>query len=192
MARSTLLSNPFYGIMPQWFLLPGIIIATAAAIIASQALISGSFTLISEAVSLNSGQRSGLSHPTLLKGQVYVPFMNWFLWIACSAVVLMFRESINLEAAYGLSITITMIMTTLLLSNYLYQKGVNFKLVLLLMIVFVTIEGTFLMANLHKFMHGGWFTILSGIIVLHNYVWLVFWQKTEKQICNVYKPRQIY
>ncbi len=156
--------NPFYGIMPQWFLLPGIIISTAAAIIASQALISGSFTLISEAVSLNFWPKIRISHPTLLKGQVYVPFMNWFLWIACSAVVLMFRESINLEAAYGLSITITMIMTTLLLSNYLYQKGVNFKLVLLLMIVFLTIEGTFLMANLHKFMHGGWFTILLALM----------------------------
>jgi len=108
--------NPFYGIMPEWFLLPGIIIATAAAIIASQALISGSYTLISEAISLNFWPKISISHPTLLKGQVYIPFINWFLWIACSIVVLMFRESANLQAAYGLSITVTMIMTTLLLS----------------------------------------------------------------------------
>ncbi len=164
--------NPFYGIMPQWFLLTGIVVATAAAIIASQALISGSFTLISEAISLNFWPKIRISHPTLLKGQVYVPFMNWFLWIACSVVVLMFRESINLEAAYGLSITITMIMTTLLLSNYLYQKGVHFKLVMLLMVVFLTIEGTFLMANLHKFTHGGWFTILlASLFFLVMYGW---------------------
>ena len=164
--------NPFYAMMPQWFLLTGIIIATAAAIIASQALISGSFTLISEAISLNFWPKIKISHPTLLKGQVYVPFMNWFLWIACSAVVISFRESINLEAAYGLSITITMIMTTLLLSNYLYQKGVNFKLVLLLMVVFLTIEGTFLLANLNKFKHGGWFTILlASLFFLIMYGW---------------------
>jgi len=156
--------NPFYRIMPEWFLLPGIIIATAAAIIASQALISGSYTLISEAISLNFWPKINISHPTLLKGQVYIPFINWFLWIACSIVVLMFRESANLQAAYGLSITIAMIMTTLLLSYYLYQKGVQYKLVLLLLVVFLTIEGNFLMANLHKFSHGGWFTILLALI----------------------------
>jgi len=164
--------NPFYGMMPQWFLLTGIVIATAAAIIASQALISGSFTLISEAISLNFWPKINILHPTLLRGQVYVPFMNWFLWIACSSVVIMFRESINLEAAYGLSITITMIMTTLLLSNYLYQKGVHFKLVLLLLAVFLTIEGTFLIANLHKFSHGGWFTILlASMFFIIMYGW---------------------
>lgn len=165
---SHLTENPFYSIMPKWFLLPGIMIATAAAIIASQALISGSFTLISEAISLNFWPKVRISHPTLLKGQVYVPFMNWFLWISCSAVVLIFRESIKLEAAYGLSITITMIMTTLLLSNYLYQKGLHYKVVMLMMIVFLTIEGNFLVANLNKFKNGGWFTILlaSGYFLI--------------------------
>jgi KUP system potassium uptake protein len=156
--------NPFYGIMPEWFLLPGIIIATAAAIIASQALISGSYTLISEAISLNFWPKIRISHPTYLKGQVYVPFINWFLWIACSFVVIFFKESANLEAAYGLSITLTMIMTTLLLSYYLFQKGVYHKLVMLLLIVFLTIEGSFLVANLNKFNHGGWFTILLAAL----------------------------
>ena len=122
--------NPFYGIMPEWFLIPGIIIATAAAIIASQALITGSFTLISEAISLNFWPKVRVSQPTFLKGQVYVPFVNWFLWIACSFVVIFFRESSNMEAAYGLSITLTMIMTTLLLSHYFYQKRVSRKLIL--------------------------------------------------------------
>ncbi len=164
--------NPFYGIMPSWFLLPGIIIATSAAIIASQALISGSYTLISEAISLNFWPKINISHPTFLKGQVYVSSVNWFLWIACSFVVIFFRESANMEAAYGLSITITMIMTTLLLSYYLFQKGVYHKLIVLLLIVYLTIEGSFLISNLHKFSHGGWFTILlAAIFFLIMYGW---------------------
>ncbi len=156
--------NPFYGIMPSWFLLPGILIATAAAIIASQALISGSYTLISEAVSLNFWPKLNILHPTFHRGQVYVPSVNWFLWIACSFVVIFFRESANMEAAYGLSITLTMIMTTLLLSYYLYQKGVYHKFIVLLLIVYLTIEGGFLISNLHKFQYGGWFTILLATI----------------------------
>ena len=164
--------NPFYGIMPGWFLLPGIIIATAAAIIASQSLISGSYTLISEAISLNFWPKIKISHPTFLKGQVYVPYVNWFLWIACSFVVIFFRRSSNMEAAYGLAITLTMIMTTLLLSYYLFQKGVYHKLVLLLLVVFLTIEGSFLIANLHKFNHGGWFTLLlAALFFLIMYGW---------------------
>ncbi len=158
--------NPFFGIMPGWFLLPGIIIATAAAIIASQALITGSYTLISEAISLNFWPRINISYPTHLKGQVYVSSVNWFLWIACSFVVLFFRESTNMEAAYGLSITLTMIMTTLLLSFYLYQKGVNHRLIVILLLVYLTIEGSFLIANLHKFINGGWFTLLLATVFL--------------------------
>jgi KUP system potassium uptake protein len=164
--------NPFYGIMPQWFLITGIFIATAAAVIASQALITGSFTLISEAVSLNFWPRVKVVNPTLLKGQVFVPFINGFLWVACSSVVIFFRESSNMEAAYGLSITLTMIMTTLLLSNYFYQKRVSGKLIALLLVVFLSIECSFLVANLHKFKYGGWFTLmLAGIFFLFMYGW---------------------
>jgi KUP system potassium uptake protein len=164
--------NPFFSIMPGWFLLPGVIIATAAAIIASQALISGSYTLISEAISLNFWPKIKISHPTHLKGQVYIPFINWFLWIACSFVVLLFRNSSNLEAAYGLSITLAMIMTTLLLSNYLLEKGVNHRLVIIMVSVFLSVEGSFLIANLHKFAYGGWFTImLASIFFLIMYGW---------------------
>ncbi len=152
--------NPFYTIMPRWFLLPGIVISTAAAIIASQALISGSYTLISEAVSLNFWPKIRILHPTFIRSQVYLPFVNWSLWITCSLVVFFFKESVNMEAAYGLAITITMIMTTSLLSYYFYQKGLDHRLILLLIIVFLTIEGTFLIANLHKFRYGGWFTLL--------------------------------
>jgi len=164
--------NPFYAIMPRWFLVPGIIISSAAAVIASQALISGSFTLISEAVSLNFWPKVKVLNPTFLKGQVYVPYVNWFLWIACSLVVILFRESSNMEAAYGLSITLTMIMTTLLLSYYFYQKSVSFRLILLLLAVYLTIEGSFLIANLHKFSNGGWFTILlASIFFIIMYGW---------------------
>ncbi len=151
---------PFFSIMPKWFLLPGIIVATAASIIASQALISGSFTLISEAVSLNFWPKIRIINPTFVRGQVYIPFVNWSLWLMCSLVVIFFRESSNMEAAYGLAITITMIMTTLLLSYYLYEKGTDRRLAILVMIVFLSIEGSFLVANLHKFRYGGWFTLL--------------------------------
>jgi KUP system potassium uptake protein len=164
--------NPFYGIMPGWFLVPGIIIATAAAIIASQALITGSFTLISEAISLNFWPKLRILNPTFLKGQVYVPYVNWFLWIACSFVVIFFQKSSNMEAAYGLAITLTMIMTTLLLSFYLYQKRTDRRLILLLLLVYLTIEGSFLIANLHKFVYGGWFTLLlASLFFIIMYGW---------------------
>jgi KUP system potassium uptake protein len=156
--------NPFFTIVPGWFLLPAVLISTAAAIIASQALITGSFTLISEAVSLNFWPKIRILYPTHVKGQVYLPSINWFLWIMCSLVVLFFRESSNMEAAYGLAITITMIMTTLLLSYYLYQKSSHRRFALLILVVFLTIEGSFLVANLHKFKYGGWFTLLLALI----------------------------
>ncbi len=156
-------NNPFYAIMPGWFLLPGIFISTAAAIIASQALISGSYTLIGEAVSLNLWPKVRILYPTTVKGQVYIPFVNWFLWIASSFVVIYFGSSSGMEAAYGLSITITMIMTTLLLSYHLYLRKTSPILVLILLFTYITIEGTFLVANLHKFIYGGWLTIALAL-----------------------------
>jgi len=158
--------NPFFEIMPKWFLLPGVVLATSAAVIASQAIISGSFTLISEAVSLNFWPKVKILHPTIVRGQVYIPFVNWFLWITCSLVVFSFKESENMNAAYGLSITITEIMTTILLSYYLFLKGVNHRFIMLLILVYLTIEGSFLVANLHKFMSGGWFTLLLASLYL--------------------------
>ena len=156
--------NPFYAIMPDWFLFPGIVIATAAAIIASQALISGSFTLVSEAISLNFWPKFKVSYPTVIKGQVYIPLVNWFLWLACSFVVMFFGNSEKMEAAYGLSITITMIMTTLLLSQWLSSKGLKNIFRILFVCTYLCIEGVFLTANLNKFMHGGWFTIMLALI----------------------------
>lgn len=165
-------TNPFYGIMPDWFLIPGIIIATIAAMIAGQTLISGSFTLFSEAISLNFWPRIKISYPSHSLGQVYVSSANWILWATCSFVVIFFRESSNMEAAYGLSITLTMIMTTLLLSAYFFQKGVNHRIISLFLMIFLTIEGSFLIANLNKFSNGGWFTlILASVSFLIMYGW---------------------
>jgi KUP system potassium uptake protein len=154
--------NPFFAIMPHWFLLIGIMVATAAAIIASQALISGSFTLISEAISLNFWPKVKINYPTTIKGQMYISSINWFLYFSCVFVVFFFQRSSNMEAAYGLSITITMLMTTILLSIFLYYKRYPIYLVVLLLMVYLSIEGAFLVANLNKFIHGGWFTILLG------------------------------
>ena len=123
--------KPFYEIMPEWWLLPGIVIATSAAIIASQALISGSFTLISEAIRLNFWPKVRLIYPSDQKGQLYVPSINWLLLLGCASVVLYFKESANMEAAYGLAITLTMIMTTILMSYYLYVKRVNLWIVIM-------------------------------------------------------------
>ena len=155
--------NPFFGVMPSWFLLPGIILATAAAIIASQSLITGSFTLVSEAMSLNFWPKFKISYPSIIKGQVYISIINWFLWIACSFVVIFFGSSEKMEAAYGLSITITMIMTTLLLSYWLPSNGLKNVFRIGVVIIFLTIESVFLISNLNKFMHGGWFSILLAL-----------------------------
>jgi KUP system potassium uptake protein len=173
--------NPFFSIMPRWFLLPGILISTAASIIASQALISGSYTLLSEAVSLNFWPKIRILHPTFVRGQVYLPFVNWFLWITCSLVVFFFKESANMEAAYGLAITITMIMTTLLLSNYLYQSRWNHRLIFLILAVYVTIEGSFLIANLHKFKYGGWFTLMLASLYLIVMIGWYFGRKLKNR-----------
>lgn len=173
--------NTFYAIMPHWFLMPGILISTAAAIIASQALISGSYTLISEAVSLNLWPKIKILYPTIIKGQVYIPFVNWFLWIACTFVVIFFGESSKMEAAYGLSITITMIMTTMLLSVYLRNQKVNRVTVAFLLTLFLTIEGTFLYANLHKFANGGWLTIVLALMFFTVMYGWYFGRKIKNQ-----------
>lgn len=158
-------TNPFYMIIPTWFLPAGIIMATIAAVIASQALISGSYTLISEAISLNFWPTSRIKYPSHSKGQMYIPSINWMLFVACCVVVLLFQSSTNMEAAYGLSITITMLMTTILVAFYLHTKNVSKPLIFLFVSVYFIIESAFLLGNLSKFSHGGWFTILLGSIL---------------------------
>ncbi len=164
--------NPFFTVFPSWFLFPSIIIATAAAVIASQALISGSFTIISEGILLNFWPKVQIKYPSKWKGQMFVPSVNAFLFLACVFVVVFFKKSSNMEAAYGLSITITMLMTTLLMFFYLHNKHVKWYFLGLFMLTYLSIEGSFLVANLHKFMNGGWFTIMMAtLIFLVMYTW---------------------
>ena len=166
------LTNPFFNIMPPWFLTTGIVISTLAAVIASQALISGSYTIISEAIQLNFWPKVRISYPTNLKGQMYIGSVNWSLMLACIFVVLFFRESSNMEAAYGLSITITMLMTSFLMVFYLIRVRVKQIYVGFFYITYLIIEGSFLVANLHKFPNGGWFTVLmAGLIFFIMFVW---------------------
>lgn len=167
-------TTPFYAIVPRVILPLGIGIATVAAIIASQALISGSFTLIGEAMRLNFWYRQEINYPTDFKGQLYVPQINWLLLAGCIGVVLYFQESRYMEAAYGLSVTLTMMMTTTLLSAYLRLRGIPTALALLIVGFFLTIEGAFLVANLTKFKEGGWITFLGGLILI-SIMWL--WYK---------------
>ncbi len=165
--------NPFYNLMPAWFLPIGIFIATSAAIIASQALISGSFTLISEAIRLNFWPKIKVNYPSDQKGQIYVPSINILLWIGCVGVVLYFRESSAMEAAYGLSITMTMLMTTTLMAYYLYAKKFNIWGIIAFIAIYFCIEVAFLIANLQKFSHGGYVSlIIAGIIALVMYIWI--------------------
>ena len=164
--------NPFYEIMPGWFLLPGIIIATAAAIIASQALISGSFTLISEALSLNFWPRVALRQPTESKGQIYIPSVNFILWVGCILMVLYFRESAHMEAAYGFSITIAMMMTTLLLAFFLvYKLRWNKYLVYGILLFFSLIEISFFAANVAKIKERWMFLFFEIFIFAVMYIW---------------------
>ena len=165
--------NPFYALMPSWFLLIGICIATVAAIIASQALITGSFTLVAEAIRLNMWPKVKLNYPTDVKGQLFVPSMNRLLLLGCIGVVLYFQESTNMEAAYGLAITLTMLMTTILLTVWLHYKKVALPLVIAFATLYGIIEGAFLIANMRKFPHGGWVSLaIGGALMTVMYVWL--------------------
>jgi len=164
--------NPFFEMMPHWFLLTGILIATAATIIASQALISGSYTLINEAMSLNFWPRVKVRQPTNLKGQIYIPSVNIILWIGCIMMVLYFRNSTHMEAAYGFSITIAMMMTTILLSYFLlYRKKWNRYVVFGILVLFAIIETSFFITNVAKIKQRWMFLFFEGFIFTVMYVW---------------------
>jgi KUP system potassium uptake protein len=164
--------NPFYELMPSWFVLPGVCIATLAAIVASQALISGSFTLINEAMRLNFMTKLRINYPTDIRGQIYIPAVNWLLMTGCIGVVLHFRKSENMEAAYGMAIILTMIVTTILMVWYLRMKHYPLWFIVLFILIYGTIEGAFLVSNLDKLAHGGWITLLvSSILFFLIYCW---------------------
>ncbi len=164
--------NPFYEIMPEWFLIPGIVIATMATIIASQALISGSYTLISEAINLNFWPRVAVRQPTETKGQIYIPSVNNILWVGCIMMILYFRSSEHMEAAYGFSITVAMMMTTILLSYFLlYKKHWNKYLVFGILMIFATVEVSFFIANVSKIRERWMFLFFELFIFMVMYVW---------------------
>lgn len=164
--------NPFFAIVPESFIVFQVILATLAAIIASQSLITGSFTLISEAIKLNLFPKLIIKYPTELKGQVYVSAVNIILFICSSCVVIFFRTSSNMEAAYGLSISITMFVTTLLLSIYLY-KVKSKKLFAVIFLIFFGIEELFfLYANSLKFVNGGYITVFIALLIfIIMFIW---------------------
>lgn len=164
--------NAFYDLMPQWFIIPGVVIATSAAIIASQAMISGSFTLISEAMRLNLWPKLRIRYPSEEKGQLFIPAINLMLFLGCMGMVLYFKESTRMEAAYGLAIIVTMLSTTILFANYLVAKRVNPLWIYLFLGVFLTIECAYLIALMQKFTHGGYITLLiGGLMFTVMYVW---------------------
>ncbi|GAB4142361.1 MAG: KUP/HAK/KT family potassium transporter [Bacteroidia bacterium] len=169
--------NPFYSMMPESFLAVGIVIATLATVVASQALISASFTLINEAIRLNLWPKVRIKYPTEMKGQLYIPSINWLLLIGCLGVVMYFRESTAMEAAYGLTINIDMIMTSTLLVYYMWLKRFSPAVIIGFILVYATIEFSFLAANLGKFLHGGWVSMLISLIMIGI---MIVWNEAKK------------
>ncbi|WP_313672071.1 KUP/HAK/KT family potassium transporter [Sphingobacterium multivorum] len=169
--------NPFYSIMPDWFIGYGIAIATIAAVIASQAMISGSYTLISEAVRLNIWPKVAIRYPSEHKGQLYVPSINLILWVGCMIVIWVFEESSRMDAAYGLAINLTVLMTTILMGYFLAMKKVNRVLIAVFLIAYFVIELTFLIGNGVKIAHGGWLTLLLATAL---YITMYCWYTARK------------
>lgn len=170
--RKTMGINAFYDLMPQWFIIAGVIIATSAAIIASQAMISGSFTLISEAMRLNLWPKFRIRYPSEEKGQLFIPSLNFFLFLGTIGIVLYFRTSSRMEAAYGLAIVMTMLVTTVLFANYMVSLRIKPVYIYTFLIAYFAIEIMFLVALLQKFTHGGYITlILAGFMFLVMFVW---------------------
>lgn len=164
--------NAFFNLMPDWFVIPGVVIATAAAVIASQAMVSGAYTLVSEAMRLNLWPKLKIRYPSEAKGQLFVPAINLLLFVGCSFVVLYFQKSSRMEAAYGLAIIVTMISTTMLFANYLVLKRVRPLYIYIFLCLFFIVETAYLAALMEKFSHGGYITLLiGGVMFVVMFVW---------------------
>jgi KUP system potassium uptake protein len=164
--------NPFYAIVPHFFLIPSVIIATFATIIASQALISGSFTLINEAIIMNFWPRVAVKYPSNIRGQIYIPIINWVLCFGCIAVILYFQTSAAMTAAYGFSITIAMLMTTILMYYYMrYKRHWPIWVVTIILCVFVSVEFSFFLANSVKILKRLFFLVFEFGLIFTMYVW---------------------
>ncbi|MFZ9719221.1 MAG: KUP/HAK/KT family potassium transporter, partial [Chitinophagaceae bacterium] len=164
--------HAFYDLMPHWFIIAGVVIATSATIIASQAMIAGAFTLISEAMRLNLWPKFKINYPSEEKGQLFIPAINLLMFLGCVFVVLYFKESSKMEAAYGLAIIVTMLMTTILFANYLVLHRIKSSWIYLFLVVYIIIELGYLVALLDKFLHGGYITLVIGLVMfIVMYVW---------------------
>ncbi len=164
--------NPFYSIVPHFFLIPSVIIATLATIIASQALISGSFTLISEAISMNLWPKITVKYPSNIRGQIYIPAINWVLCLGCVAVTLYFQTSEAMTAAYGFSITIAMLMTTLLMAYYMrFKRHWPVWVVVLILCIFVSTETSFFISNSPKILKRLFFLVFEFGLIFTMYTW---------------------
>jgi KUP system potassium uptake protein len=164
--------NAFYDLMPQWFIIAGVVIATSAAIIASQAMVSGAFTLISEAMRLNLWPKVKIRYPSEAKGQLFIPAISFLMFLGCVGVVLFFKKSQNMEAAYGLAIIVTMLMTTILFANFLVLHRVKSIWIYVFLALYIVIETGFLIALMKKFAHGGYITLLIGLLMFCiMYIW---------------------
>ncbi len=179
--------NPFYLIMADWFQPFGIVIATLAAVIASQALISGSFTLINEAMRLNFWPKVKIKYPSELKEQLNIPSINWLLFLGCVGVVLHFEKSSNMEHAYGLAIILCMIMTTILLNFYMIMKRVKLYFMTPLITIYLTIEFGFLIANVTKFAEGGYVTLIIAILLISIMTIWYYAKKINKSYTQIVK-----
>ena len=177
--------NPFYLIMADWFQPIGIVIATLAAVIASQALISGSFTLINEAMRLNFWPKVKIKYPSELKGQLYIPSINWLLFLGCVGVVLHFEKSSNMEHAYGLAIILCMIMTTILLNYYMILKRVKLYFMVPIITIYLTIESGFFISNITKFAEGGYVTLLIAFVLISIMTIWYFAKKINKSYTKI-------
>ncbi|TMI71472.1 MAG: potassium transporter Kup [Bacteroidetes bacterium] len=164
--------NAFYDLMPEWFIIPGVVIATTAAIIASQAMVSGAYTLISEAMRLNLWPKVKIRYPSEEKGQLFIPAINVLMFLGCVGVVLYFRKSSNMENAYGLAIIVTMLMTTILFSNFLVLQRVKPIWIYIFLLFYLSVESGYFIALMNKFVHGGYITlIVGGFMFIVMYVW---------------------
>ena len=166
--------NPFFLMLPQSLRPVAVLLGALAAIIASQALITGSYTLVSEAIRLDLMPHMLIRYPSDTKGQLYIGTVNTALWIGCSLVVLYFRSGTRMESAYGLAITVTMLMTTLLLAVYLMKVRKKPALAVFVLVVFGAIESVFFFSSLAKFAHGGYVAVIMAMLLFGI---MVIWHK---------------
>ncbi|MFN0179069.1 MAG: potassium transporter Kup [Gemmatimonadales bacterium] len=190
LARPEAIQNPFYQLVPSWFLYPMVVIATAAAITASQALISGSFSLTQQAIQLGYVPRLKILHTSRSEvGQIYMPAVNWTLMVACVLLVVAFRTPERLAGTYGLAVTMTMMTTTLLFCSVAGKRfGWSSLKVGVFGAVLLVVEATFFAANLTKVPHGGWLPLLIGILI---FTVMTTWRKGRQLLARKLKEESL-